>query len=442
MRSSASTPFLARDTRESTLIDAVESGNVQLVRQLLSEGTSPNARKISVLTVNTGRWDRNSGPPRTDSSDGESALALAIVAGNFELVKALLEFKADPNMAISWQLSGLDPWTADSWNRSRWAINWLYPSSLSFAVGRLGRVTNSDGKTVSNWQSDAENALRLRVNKRGSCPKIVNPSLNADRLVEITFTPKIEIVSLLLRYGGKVSDELLDAARTLKDRKFYELLLNHRNEETEQQRHREEELRIKKEWEAIQSLVEAATQVAVSQLNGRIHALENKLDGQATEIAEMQRLHLITTNALQREIADLRQHVGLSSPIPIKPDMAPPVQVKQVREVKIPYQPREADEIELQSGQEVFVHLEYVDGWGRGLCIATGAVGYFPMAVVSESAGTVPPLTQRTASLDRPVGRSQPPSSSPVLAALPIHLAVPAEQGRIKGIGLGQSSSR
>ncbi|KXS10004.1 hypothetical protein M427DRAFT_63057 [Gonapodya prolifera JEL478] len=404
---SVSNASLARDFN---LIEAVESGNVIGARQCLSDGASPNVRKVVTLTVNTGRWDRTSGPPRTDTSEGESALALAILYGQVDMVSALLEGGSDPNIAIGWQISGLDPWTTENWNKSRWEANWSYPSALALAVGRAGRVTNAEAKPITNWQSDAQSSFKFRINKRGGTPKVVNPSLNADRLLEVSLTPKIEIVTLLIRHGASVSEEILEGTRTLKDRKIHDLLQGHRLGELERQRQRAEEELARRAKEEVARMVESSVELIVSDLRGQLETLEEKLDTQTAHYEHQLKL-------LHHEIANLKIQLANST---LKQQVIPPTPIKQVRLVRLPYTPREGDEIELDIGQEVFVHLEYVDGWGRGLNVTTGVLGFFPMDCVSETAigTTTLSVAQRTASLDRPVVNAN--ERSPTPPALPV----------------------
>ncbi|KAJ3341442.1 hypothetical protein HDU93_004843 [Gonapodya sp. JEL0774] len=105
------------------LIEAVERGDILEVENLLTNGADPNAVKtVTLLLLN-----------KTDTVNGESALALAILHGHDQIVEVLLKHGADPMQKISWIISEY-PEHGESWTIQKWDNRWRYKFSCTDAL--------------------------------------------------------------------------------------------------------------------------------------------------------------------------------------------------------------------------------------------------------------------------------------------------------------------
>ncbi|KAJ3341665.1 hypothetical protein HDU93_004299 [Gonapodya sp. JEL0774] len=206
-------------SREESLIEAVELGNVARVRQLLSDGLNPNdARKRVTLSVTLGQTTR------TDTAECESALALAIMHGHVDIVRLLLTHGADPTTPCEWRISNwVPPRNEDDWNVKRWYYTFSFPCALTLAIARGGTWTWSTGKTFDAPDSNGD----LAVNKQGGHVHVVNPRRWQDNHIEFLLRPLLPIVSVLLQHGAHISDAVLDAARKQPDPSFLEAIEQH-----------------------------------------------------------------------------------------------------------------------------------------------------------------------------------------------------------------------
>ncbi|KAJ3336116.1 hypothetical protein HDU93_003623 [Gonapodya sp. JEL0774] len=198
------------------LIEAVENGQAPRVQQLLADGANPNTRKWVTLTCTIGR------ETKMDSVECESALALAILLANEDVVKALLEGGADPNGVCEWKLAYRFPsWDADTWNRLRWLGTLFFPSALTLAVARGGKMIAWTGGTVDAPDS----ANQLAINHKGGNVQLKDPKERVDAFITpFTLRPSLPIVRLLLYHGAAVTRTELDAARKWPDASFLRAL--------------------------------------------------------------------------------------------------------------------------------------------------------------------------------------------------------------------------
>ncbi|KAJ3335654.1 hypothetical protein HDU93_004782, partial [Gonapodya sp. JEL0774] len=211
---------MASDRR---LIDAVESGNPVDVRTILDAGASANVRKLVSLNVRVIEENGNVAP-RTDTIECESALALAIIHNQPEIVEVLLASGATTG-EITWRDS---TWwdrdlTIEEWD-TRWLLAYSFPSAICLAVGRGGTLTRlSDGQKAEAPDGKG----RVAGNKPGGIVHIENPKSLDDVRVLMELKPSIAVVQALLSQGAPVTDVELKAAKANPDTTFFELLLRH-----------------------------------------------------------------------------------------------------------------------------------------------------------------------------------------------------------------------
>ncbi|KAJ3329811.1 hypothetical protein HDU93_000778, partial [Gonapodya sp. JEL0774] len=116
---------------------------------------------------------------------------------------------------------------------------------------------------------------------------------------------------------------------------------------------------------------------------------------------------------VERELGTLR-----GNPLPSAPP--PPMDVKRLLWAVVRFDPSGPDEIHVAVGHQVFVNLQYPDGWGTGLNTTTNQQGFFPMDCLSEnpsapnlnpgSGSNTASFARRVASVDgvgTPVGGQQ-----------------------------------
>ncbi|KAJ3335333.1 hypothetical protein HDU93_005786, partial [Gonapodya sp. JEL0774] len=198
--------------RDIQLIEAVENGQAQRVRQLLADGANPNTRKRVTLTCSI------EGETKTDTVECESALTLAIIHANEDIVKALLEGGADANLACEWKVADWgSSWNADRWNRTRWYWTFSFPSALTLAMARGGKWTWWDGRTEDSPYPNN----KLSINHKGGHIQLKDPAVLQDaRIRFFTVRPSLPIVKLLLSHGAAVAQREFDAARKQPDGRF------------------------------------------------------------------------------------------------------------------------------------------------------------------------------------------------------------------------------
>ncbi|KAJ3338554.1 hypothetical protein HDU93_009402 [Gonapodya sp. JEL0774] len=221
--------------QDAALIAAVESRSILRVRDALSKGAKPSARKWVKFSCRVFRdWERKDGRVvtkdlgelRHDVALGESALALAIMVGQADIAEALLD-AGGPDLVhdpVEWTLWAYHlPWTHDDWTRKRVACTFTFNSALSFALG-AGRVTSADGLPLLDWQRDLDHAHTLRVNKKGGVVRLVDPQWSSERCDEVTVRPSAEVVRLIVKRGGLVTERVADAAKRLARRDILQAL--------------------------------------------------------------------------------------------------------------------------------------------------------------------------------------------------------------------------
>ncbi|KAJ3336400.1 hypothetical protein HDU93_002900 [Gonapodya sp. JEL0774] len=210
------------------LIQAVEAADANEVRRLLDAGARATAAKRVTITFDVAsqiyKFKRDKVERKTDTVDCESALALAIMRAQPEIVGMLLEAGAPPNREIRWKRSAFGTWNMPigDWEVARWECEYFFPSALTLALGKGGKgVTAATGKVVTIPNS--KNILA--INLPGGHVDIFRPRLVDDVRVQLQIVPSIEIVRLLLDAGATVTEKELDAAKSNSDPKFLELLL-------------------------------------------------------------------------------------------------------------------------------------------------------------------------------------------------------------------------
>ncbi|KXS09810.1 hypothetical protein M427DRAFT_49096 [Gonapodya prolifera JEL478] len=152
-------PQISPTRLDLLLLAAVESSNLYLVRSALAEGADPRARKTVVLRVEV---DGEGLRERKDVKEGESALAMAIKAGDVDVSRELINagnyklhmtignclnyayelcclhwstLGADPAEPISWPLPAFYPrWSLSLWYSCRWERSPQYSNALDLAL--------------------------------------------------------------------------------------------------------------------------------------------------------------------------------------------------------------------------------------------------------------------------------------------------------------------
>ncbi|KAJ3335332.1 hypothetical protein HDU93_005785 [Gonapodya sp. JEL0774] len=185
------------------LIAAVEDGDAALVGNLLREGANRNARMNITLAVTIA-----TGEIKTETIQGESALALAILHRHPQVVDALLSFGADPNREITWNIAAVKAiWTLHDWNHLRWLHTITFPSPIDLALGFSGRC-RSPWKIYAGSVPEYDN--KLTVNRRGGHIVLKNPNRWDDVRVWLSFRVSPATILHLLRHGAAITETLGD----------------------------------------------------------------------------------------------------------------------------------------------------------------------------------------------------------------------------------------
>ncbi|KXS09700.1 hypothetical protein M427DRAFT_63599 [Gonapodya prolifera JEL478] len=219
------------------LIDAVESGEALRVRGALKAGAHPDTRKECTFSWNVfpkkeGDDNGNTvgvGVPevKTETHPGESALTLAILSGRADIVELLLLAGANVHVAADWPISAPveNVWAFSNWEDYH-CVTFSYPTALGLAIGKGGKTRWNSGGHRPDWGNEMDRGS-VRVNKKGARVHVDTPKSEPDTCAILTFTPSLEIVSLLLRHGARVTDVALRAAGQLDDSRFSSLLVHH-----------------------------------------------------------------------------------------------------------------------------------------------------------------------------------------------------------------------
>ncbi|KAJ3335427.1 hypothetical protein HDU93_005522, partial [Gonapodya sp. JEL0774] len=398
------------------LIEAVENGQSQRVRQLLAEGANPNSRKRVTLSRQIGFWER-----RTDTVECESVLALGILHAHEDVVKALLEGGADPNGVCEWKLANLWPsWAADDWDRERWLRTCLFLCALTLAVARGGEWTWWHGYTEDAPNPDNQ----LVISLKGGNVLLIDPKEAKDAFVEpFTLRPSLPIVCLLLSHGAVVTQRELDAARELPDTQFLQALQDPQSNpptpvssrpqpssppttapssssqptevlltlltdkdrenrelraELDQVKRRNEELSVRtakaesnaEELQRRNLVIEARNttlEAGIQDLQTENHTLsaENRTLSTENRTLSTENRTLSTKNAaLEREVGTLRTQLAPLPPSPPPREPQPPITVQRLMYAIADFEAQDTDELNITVGDAVFVNLEFADGWG------------------------------------------------------------------------------
>ncbi|KAJ3329903.1 hypothetical protein HDU93_000717, partial [Gonapodya sp. JEL0774] len=203
------------------LLEAVEANDFAAVKAAIANGGDPNARKrisLGCMVYDGSKWSTGffGGAPkekpvgkflaRNTGAVGESALAVAILRSNARMVHFLLENGADPNLPVEWKIiRGRAVWSIPVWQSviesGSWDLTYRFENALNLAIGE---GTARDPQGVSRIECLGSTSRELWVNQRS--PVILSdpgtrsgekPTYNT-----IEFTPDLEIVDLLLKYGA------------------------------------------------------------------------------------------------------------------------------------------------------------------------------------------------------------------------------------------------
>ncbi|KAJ3335161.1 hypothetical protein HDU93_006323 [Gonapodya sp. JEL0774] len=456
---------MAAAWKDLDLIAAVEANSLALVRKALTEGADPNARKRITLTTKI-----KEGGTKTDSVLGECALVLAVIHGSAYIVASLIQAGADPCRPVEWKISTWSSsWDLNEWNNTCWLRTYTYPSTLALALTRGGKVTTYNGRVSTDWGPDTEKG-KVQMNKKGGDVRLDNPASHAARLDEMTYTPRIEVVAVLLRSAiGAINADLLTQARTLSDPQFAELIekpleadydtaeavvtsrggTNDLKAEVEaltaqleqlttrflsdtdrlqqqvkdlQGRNADLQSKLQNAERQTQSIVatlstrlDQTTSVSTrleqttSQLNTRLDQTTSQMNENTSQLTQLTQSNTQTSACvarLEQQVASLRDLEPTSNHA-----QAAPIDVKRMMYVVADFTPSDPDEIAVSregSSQQ-------------GLNTTTNASGFFPMACLADTP-TPNPITvsvaARTSSIVAPL-RTPPPSNPFVARAVP-----------------------
>ncbi|KXS10915.1 hypothetical protein M427DRAFT_61283 [Gonapodya prolifera JEL478] len=382
---------------DSALFAAAEAGSISGIRAAVAAGGKPNdARKMVTLFV---AYQQANGGTKTtsDTIAAESALATAILDGRADVVAALLQAGADPSRPLSWQL----PQTQLKWTESAWQDHWPswrahnFPSALDMAVSCQGKVFR---------------------NKRGDRITYNNPRELTDVCVATDVVPSRDVVIALARGGAKITQRVLDRAQDLKDKSIAQIL----------------EAAVKAGAAgSLPNSPKPATAVPVTPSapspttpRGPASTTSHPADPALLTLADHLSKHISAASgptssgdprllsALQLLLADLQrsvadQHARL---VAVEEDSAVliarlealevggstssgPSRPRRTIRVREAFSARNADEIDLNVGDEIFWGEGYGDGWGNGYNLSTLRSGFFPLAyttAVSSSGSPAP----------------------------------------------------
>ncbi|KAJ3342915.1 hypothetical protein HDU93_000574 [Gonapodya sp. JEL0774] len=355
------------------LIDAVDSGAVDEARRLLILGASPSARKRVTLRI---RVAENRGvETKSDTIEGENAMALAIVHRHVDVVEQLLQH----GVKSTW------------WNG-----------------------TVHDQSTVKS---------NLKTSNLGEQLTVQNPKIVHDVRNYFHLRPQLDNVTMLLLNGATVTDREMEAAKAFPDKRFAELVAEHRRSSPSTST--PSALSLHRSWSSewvhlssprsmdtmidqvnqgltspalatesqaasafakgsttkLQKIIEelqaknAALEsgiIAYPELEGRISELEAQIINDASIPTEN-----VTINAKKRKLnpphsppsahstlLDRHQVFRGAETSHLSPRDLEYVRVEALMQVVANFLPQRSDELQLSCGDHVFVNVSFSDGWG------------------------------------------------------------------------------
>ncbi|KAJ3338765.1 hypothetical protein HDU93_009078 [Gonapodya sp. JEL0774] len=357
-----------------------------------------------------------------DSTLGETALALAIISGNQEVAEVLLEAGADPNLPVEWKNADTaTSWNKERWEKSRWVRTYLVDSHLLLAIGRGARVIDYDG-SPSTFTQLAEMG-KLRVNFKGGSVTVENPTTWKEAYAEAMVGNRPNIVALLLQYGARVTEDAIRLAASLETPVISDMLRGLpvtqiptpvsmvssasspfsalreptiSSPPTPPQRQAgyalgrrptlpENDLNVSSvalsttssrdtladnssvNRQGIRTASNEDYQREIRKLTTRGNEFQFRAQSLETRVAELQDRNFALqerNNELERQVAELREKLGLEPVMPQVPETQGPTEIKQLLRVISDFVARAPDEISMSTGQEVFCNLAFTDGWG------------------------------------------------------------------------------
>ncbi|KXS09622.1 hypothetical protein M427DRAFT_63820 [Gonapodya prolifera JEL478] len=353
------------------LIDAVETGNRVACGRVLGEGADPNARKKVTVNVRLPirrLWGEGGVQIESDTRFGESALCIAIRDGREDIVRVLLQNdEIEPNAPIEWRIvDSAVKWTRELWDAKKgWAADpdrkLRFESALDFALFSGSRP----------------------FNPRGGHIFFDNPQ-PTDVLSDVrSLTPSIGVVTLLLQHGAHVSEKSVDAASSLSDPAFLDLLRRHLQDPLKPTAGRRPVSvydppppGMTKAEESVESALSADH---FTELYSKINSLQRAVKDKENRIAELESERRIRNT----QVAELEGKVtGLSSVIDQLKKQMSAEEEGRVRTVTLPFDPQpgsSANEIRLVAGDLILVRRQFSDGWAYGHNLVTAMEGFFPL---------------------------------------------------------------
>ncbi|KXS20554.1 hypothetical protein M427DRAFT_151861 [Gonapodya prolifera JEL478] len=211
-----------QELRNQRLIDAIEVGRLDKVKDALKRGANPRARKKVHLRATV------QGETKEEKLDAESALALAILRGSESMARELLDAGADPNADLGWKIAnwGDEAEWNRTWDNGRWAATLEFSSSLDIAMVS-GTLSSPYGNVLRDFTRMATDDFAVATNKPGYLVSLRDPE---DPKAAADFRqakPDYTMVRTLLTYGAQISQAARERARRMEDKAFSDLIEAH-----------------------------------------------------------------------------------------------------------------------------------------------------------------------------------------------------------------------
>ncbi|KAJ3336506.1 hypothetical protein HDU93_002676 [Gonapodya sp. JEL0774] len=433
------------------LLDSIENRRPDLAMQALRAGINPNVRRRITLTVNIPGIG-----PQTDSILGESALAIAVMFGMEETVRALLDHGADPHAEVEWRVPNFTTtWTPHLWSHSRWFLSYRFPSILDVAMFSP-YITSSSPTGQSEFIEHAtSNPPRVALSKIGTDIRISNPIAPNDSFDILTLDPEpsVSIVRLLLARGAQVSAQVRRRAAQLRNPSIFQAIEAH----------------LARASSSPSSAVASAERLEtqLSHAKARIQQLENEVNIERGKLKETKRAARDEAARSQQETERLRSclaevertlaakvavaHMATppNTPLP-SPPYSPAAVTVNGGTLNSPlvgntpvgnpvgnphmyaigaFKARYADEVNINVGDKISLERRYEDGWAEGSNITTGQRGIFPASHIAPN----PPVTKASMSAQDGRPTFSPPAASPLDSTSTVPTSIGTDSQRQPG---------